>query len=67
MVSFTERSNRQHSADVDEALALQASAGTLCALEYLKTRSVVPDVIARVLLQPQRRRQSPGAEVMHKY
>ncbi|RZA34045.1 MAG: hypothetical protein EOP92_17690 [Lysobacteraceae bacterium] len=45
---------------VDDGVALMRVAGTLCALEYLKSRSVDGRVIARVLLDPGKRRSGPG-------
>ncbi|QOY96708.1 hypothetical protein IM543_15515 [Massilia sp. UMI-21] len=41
---------------VDDGIALMRTAGTLSALEYLKSRSVEGRIIARVLLDPARRR-----------
>ncbi len=41
---------------VDDGLALMRVAGTLSALEYMKSRAVDGRVIARVLLEPARRR-----------
>ncbi|MCC2958492.1 hypothetical protein LK542_23040 [Massilia sp. IC2-477] len=45
---------------VDDGIALMRVAGTLSALEYLKSRAVDGRIIARVLLDPARRRLSPG-------
>ncbi len=53
------RVDRLHSAAVDRGVALQGDAGTVCALEYLRAYSVLPEVIQRVLLHPARRRQLP--------
>lgn len=44
---------------VDDGIALVSVAGTLSALEYLKSHAVDGRVIARVLLDPVRRRSSP--------
>ncbi len=41
---------------VDDAIALMRVAGTLSALEYLKSHAVEGRIIARVLLEPGRRR-----------
>lgn len=41
---------------VDHGLAMQQGANTMCAVEYLKSHGIPPAVIARVLLEPQRRR-----------
>ena len=45
---------------VDDALSLMKVVGTLSALEYLKCHAVDGRVIARVLLEPGRRRGQPG-------
>ncbi|KFI08145.1 hypothetical protein [Massilia sp. BSC265] len=45
---------------VDAGIALMSVAGTLSALEYLKSHAVDARVIARVLSDPARRRSSPG-------
>lgn len=41
---------------VDDAVALIGMSGTLSALEYLKSHAVEGRIIARVLLDPARRR-----------
>ncbi|RSZ60539.1 hypothetical protein HF313_21350 [Massilia atriviolacea] len=41
---------------VNHAISVQESSNTMAAIEYLKSRDIPPDVIARVLLEPQRRR-----------
>ena len=41
---------------VNDALCLMQAVGTLSALEYLKSHAVEARVIARVLLEPSRRR-----------
>jgi len=43
---------------VDHAIAVQDSSSTMSAVEYLRTRDVGASVIARVLLEPGRRRSS---------
>jgi hypothetical protein len=60
------RSDRVQGAIVDAGIALQQNAGSICALEYLRSRGVRAEVIARVLLQPARRRGPAAAAVMHK-
>lgn len=45
---------------VDDGLALMRVAGTLSALEFLKSREVDGRVIARVLLDPGKRRGHAG-------
>lgn len=42
---------------VNLGIAVQAAFSTLCALEYLKSYNIDPDLIERVLLHPERRRQ----------
>ncbi|HEX8610800.1 MAG TPA: hypothetical protein VF800_05870 [Telluria sp.] len=41
---------------VDHAILVQQSSNTMSAIEYLKAQDIHPDVIERVLLEPQRRR-----------
>ncbi|MDQ1831236.1 hypothetical protein [Massilia scottii] len=41
---------------VDHAISVQKSSNTMSAIEYLKAQNIAPDVIERVLLEPQRRR-----------
>ncbi|MFZ6656965.1 hypothetical protein [Undibacterium sp. TJN19] len=44
-----------HTAEhVNTGLHLQSTVGTLCALEFMKTRGVPNQVTERVLLQPQK-------------
>lgn len=43
---------------VNHAILVQESSNTMSAIEYLKSRDIPPDVIARVLLEPERRRGS---------
>jgi hypothetical protein len=45
---------------VDDAIALMRVAGTLSALEYLKSNAIEGRIIARVLLEPGKRRVGPG-------
>lgn len=54
------RRNERQRDIVDDGIALMGVAGTLCALEYLKSHAVDGRVIARVLLDPGRRRSCPG-------
>ncbi len=42
---------------VNLGIAVQAAFSTLCALEYLKSYNIEPDLIERVLLHPEQRRQ----------
>lgn len=41
---------------VDLGIAEQAAYGTVCALEYLKSYRLAPELIERVLLRPAERR-----------
>lgn len=41
---------------VDHAISVQRSSNTMAALEYLKAYDIHPAVIARVLLEPGKRR-----------
>ena len=42
---------------VDMGIATQAAYSTVCALEYLKSYNLAPELIERVLLRPAERRQ----------
>ena len=53
----TRRDARQRDI-VNDAISLMRVAGTLSALEYLKSHAVNAQVITRVLLDPDRRRGS---------
>jgi len=44
---------------VNHGISVQESGNTMSALEFLKSHDIDPDVIERVLLEPQRRR-NPG-------
>ncbi|MDQ2819567.1 MAG: hypothetical protein M3Y65_04085 [Pseudomonadota bacterium] len=41
---------------VERGISMQQSSNTMSAVEFLKARDVDPQVIARVLLEPERRR-----------
>lgn len=41
---------------IEHGILMQQSGCTVTAVEYLKARGVAPEVIRRVLLEPQRRR-----------
>lgn len=43
---------------VDHAISVQESRNTMSAVEYLKSHDIAPHVIERVLLDPERRRNS---------
>lgn len=55
------RSDQRQRDIVNQGIALMRTAGTLPALEYLKSHAVGGRVIARVLLDPVRRRGRPEA------
>jgi hypothetical protein len=42
---------------VDRGIMVQSSFNTVCAIEYLKSHNVDPQVIERVLLHPDQRRK----------
>ncbi|WP_260174035.1 MULTISPECIES: hypothetical protein [unclassified Janthinobacterium] len=50
------RTNQKMCDIVNMGIAVQAAFSTLCALEYLKSYNIDPELIERVLLQPERRR-----------
>ncbi len=45
---------------VDDAILLMRAAGTLSALEFLKSHAVDTGIITRVLLDPSKRRGGPS-------
>lgn len=51
------RHDEASSAVIDRGILVQSSFNTVCAIEYLKSHNVDPDVIERVLLHPEQRRQ----------
>ncbi|UMR29940.1 MULTISPECIES: hypothetical protein [unclassified Massilia] len=54
---FQQRTDLQSSAIVDKGIAVQDCFNTMCAIEYLKSHNINPQVIERVLLQPELRRR----------
>ena len=52
------RTNQKMFDIVNMGIAVQAAFSTLCALEYLKSYNIDPELIERVLLQPERRRSA---------
>ncbi|TWI67647.1 hypothetical protein IP91_01764 [Pseudoduganella lurida] len=64
--SSSGRVDIEQGAIVEEGIALQGATGSVCALEYLKSRGVGPAVIERVLLHPGLRRRPATVAVMHK-
>lgn len=55
---FQPRKDEASSAVVEKGLIVQTSFNTVCAIEYMKSHNVKPQVIERVLLHPEQRRQS---------
>lgn len=54
-----QRSDERCSEIVNKGIAVQNCFSTLCAIEYLKSNNIRPDVIERVLLHPDLRRKFP--------
>lgn len=52
---YTRRDARRRDI-VNHAISVQESSNTICAIEYLKVHDIDASVIARVLLEPMRRR-----------
>lgn len=52
-----ERVDLQRRDVVNHAISVQESSNTVAAIEYLKAHDIAPEVISRVLLEPQRRRR----------
>ena len=50
-----QRHDEQSSAVVDRGISVQSSFNTICAIEYMKSHNVSPQVIERVLLHPEQR------------
>jgi hypothetical protein len=46
---------------VDQAIVQAGSTGSIGAVEYLKSHAISGRIIARVLLEPGKRRNHPGA------
>lgn len=55
--SYHQRLDEQCCAVVDRGILVQNSFNTICAIEYLKSHNVAPQVIERVLLHPEQRRK----------
>lgn len=53
-----QRSDEESSAVVDRGILVQSSFNTVCAIEYMKSHNVDPQVIERVLLHPDQRRKT---------
>jgi hypothetical protein len=54
---YHQRLDEQICAVVDRGILVQNSFNTICAIEYLKSHNVNPEVIERVLLHPELRRK----------
>ncbi|USX23306.1 hypothetical protein NHH82_14530 [Oxalobacteraceae bacterium OTU3REALA1] len=52
-----QRHDEKSSAVVERGITVQASFNTICAIEYMKSHNVAPQVIERVLLHPEQRRK----------
>jgi hypothetical protein len=44
---------------INRGVLVQSSFNTVCAIEYLKSHNIDPQVIERVLLHPEQRRKAP--------
>ena len=58
---FTESTTQQRRdvrirAVVERGITVQSSFNTICAIEYMKSHNVAPQIIERVLLHPEQRR-----------
>lgn len=51
-----QRVNKECCRIVNQGISVQASFNTVCAVEYMKSHNVDPEVIERVLLRPDLRR-----------
>ena len=52
-----QRHDERSSAVVERGIIVQSSFNTICAIEYMKSHNVAPQVIERVLLHPEQRRR----------
>ncbi|MYN03335.1 hypothetical protein GTP41_14660 [Pseudoduganella sp. DS3] len=64
LLHYTPRVDLARCEIVDRGIEVQASFSTLCALEYMKSHNIPPQIIQRVLLQPAQRRAA--SRVIHK-
>ncbi len=47
-------------ANVERAIELQTETGNICAIEFMRSHNIKPDVIFRVLAHPDQRRPRDG-------
>lgn len=52
-----QRTDEHGSSVVDRGILVQSSFNTVCAVEYMKSHNINPQVIERVLLHPEQRRK----------
>lgn len=52
-----QRRDERTSAVVERGITVQSSFNTICAIEYMKSHNVAPQVIERVLWYPEQRRK----------
>jgi hypothetical protein len=57
--TYQQRQDQRSSDIVNKGIAVQDCFSTLCAIEYMKSHNVRPDIIERVLLHPDLRRKVP--------
>lgn len=57
MAAFQPRHDEACSAIVERGILVQSNFNTVCAIEYMKSHNVKPQVIERVLLHPDQRRR----------
>ncbi|MDC8756390.1 hypothetical protein [Janthinobacterium fluminis] len=55
---YQQRVNEEGHHIVNQGISVQSTFNTMCAIEYLKSRNVAPQVIERVLLHPELRRKT---------
>ena len=53
-----QRRNEEWSSVVNRGILVQTNFNTVCAIEYMKSHNVDPQVIERVLLHPELRRKA---------
>ena len=58
MQEHYQRSDSHSSAIVERGIIVQSTFNTVCAIEYLRSHNVQPQIIERVLLHPEQRRQA---------